>query len=108
MADDRLVLEYKRKISEGGKCSGRVVRYENDEPSSTLFADVSFKEMLEVFAWRAQRYPDLPLFYKRIDHLGFEEQPWDPAHVASFRGDSAKVIEELSTPRVYGKELKNG
>lgn len=100
----KLILRYKRRLSEGGRCSGDIVFRKDTESSATVstvcfaFVNISFKQMLEEYAAALCQFPAAEGWYQRIDKPGMPEGQWSPAHVQGLREDADKTIDELSNP----------
>lgn len=109
MEAEKVVLEYKRKISEGDRCTGAVVVTDKGvELVRHSFSKIPFKEMLNTYIKYVQDYPTADCFYKRVDREGLAEMPWAPAHVAAMRGAGKDaLVDALNNPPTFGKEIKN-
>ena len=105
----RLVLQYKRSMRDGGRCTGQVSHVDaKDVVVGVLdhFDLVEFPQMLRIFANCMKASPSSPCCFQRIDKVGFPITEWAPAHVEQLRNDTDKAIAELSEIKTVTYDMR--
>lgn len=109
MARDVLVLQYRRRLADGGKVSGQVVFVDDD--GNVLFEVCSFNQvghadMIELYSRAVIANPDARCCFQRIDQPGFPITDWSGPDIEQMRNDPAKAIEDLSAIRQVTYDMR--